>query len=286
MTRVLVVGDLLTDVLAVLAAPLAARSDTPAEVHVTGGGQGANTASWLAAAGSPVTLVAAVGDDQAGRQRQAELAGVDLAVRRVPGARTGTVVVLSHDGDRTMVSDRGAAADLRPDDIDVALSHFPDTTHLHLSGYVLLGHGSREAGRHALATAHARGLSTSVDAASAAPLRAAGGRFLDWVAGTDLLLANADEAQVLGGDVPAALTTAANTVVVKHGAAGARWTGADGTTVQVDPVPVIVVDPTGAGDAFAAGLLGAWLDGGDPASALSAGARLGARAVGLVGARP
>jgi ribokinase len=284
--RVMVVGDLVTDVVAVLSATLEAGSDTPAQVRVGPGGQGANTAAWLAETDTPVTLVSAVGNDHPGEQRRSELSGVDLEVRGVPGARTGTVVVLSHDGDRTMVSDRGAAADLRADDIDVALSHFPDTTHLHLSGYVLLGHGSREAGRHALATARARGLSTSVDAASAAPLRAAGGRFLDWVAGTDLLLANADEAQVLGGDVPAALTAAANTVVVKHGAAGARWTGADGTTVQVDPVPVIVVDPTGAGDAFAAGLLGAWLDGADPASALSAGARLGARAVGLVGARP
>jgi ribokinase len=282
--RVLVVGDLVTDVLAVLSAAPVAGSDTPAEVRVTGGGQGANTAAWLAHASTPVTLVAAVGTDDAGRQRQAELAGVDLAVREVPGVRTGTVVVLSHDDDRTMITDRGAAAHLRPADVDAGLSLFPDTVHLHLSGYVLLEEGSHAAGRHALAAARDQGLSTSVDAATAAPLRRLGGGvFLDWVAGVDLLLANADEAEVFGSR---ALAAVAGAVVVKHGAGGSRWTGADGTTVRADPVPVTMVDPTGAGDAFAGGLLTAWLGGADPISALSAGARLGARAVGLVGARP
>jgi ribokinase len=240
--RVLVIGDLVTDVLAVLSAALVAGSDTPAEVRVTGGGQGANTAAWLAHTGTPATLVAAVGGDDAGRQRQAELAGIDLAVREVPGVRTGTVVVLSHDGDRTMITDRGAAARLRPADVDAGLSRFPDTVHLHVSGYVLLEEGSRAAGRHAVATARDLGLSTSVDAATAAPLRrVGGGAFLDWVAGVDLLLANADEAEVLGSK---ALAGVAGAVVVKHGVGGSRWTGADGTTVQADSVRATVVDPT------------------------------------------
>jgi ribokinase len=285
--RVLVVGDLVTDVLAVLAAPLATGSDTPAEVRVTGGGQGANTAAWLATAGCPVTLLATLGDDLAGRQRLAELsrlAGVDLAVRVVPGSRTGTVVVLSHGDSRTMITDRGAAAWLRRDDVDAALAGAPDTAHLHLSGYVLLDPGSRDAGRHALASARARRLSISVDAATMAPLRqVGGGAFLDWVKGVDLLLANADEASIFD---PRALTGAARHVVVKHGAAGARWEGADGTSVQVRSVPATVVDPTGAGDAFAGGLLAAWLAGADPAAALAAGAECGARAVARAGARP
>jgi sugar/nucleoside kinase (ribokinase family) len=47
-----------------------------------------------------------------------------------------------------------------------------------------------------------------------------------------------------------------------------------------------VVDPTGAGDAFAAGLLAAWLGGAAPAEALEAGVAAGATAVTTVGARP
>jgi sugar/nucleoside kinase (ribokinase family) len=46
------------------------------------------------------------------------------------------------------------------------------------------------------------------------------------------------------------------------------------------------VDSTGAGDAFAAGLLAARLDGAAPADALAAGARLAAEAVARPGGRP
>jgi sugar/nucleoside kinase (ribokinase family) len=48
----------------------------------------------------------------------------------------------------------------------------------------------------------------------------------------------------------------------------------------------VLRDPTGAGDAFAAGLLAAWLAAGTPEEALRAGAALGARAVSQVGTRP
>jgi ribokinase len=273
---VMVVGDLVTDVLAVPAGPVVPGTDTAAGVRVGGGGQAGNTAAWLAYAGVPVTLVATVGDDPAGRDRVAELtaAGVDCAgVRTVPGVPTGTLVVLATAEERTMLTDRGAADHLRPSDVDAAIGQ---AGHLHLSGYTLLGDGSRAAGRHALATARARGLSTSVDAASVAPLRNAGG-FADWIRGVDLLLANADEATILG-TVPA-------TMVVKHGPAGAEWrSGA--TTVHMAATPAAAVDATGAGDAFAAGLLAAWLAGASPADALRAGTRLAAEAVTVLGARP
>jgi sugar/nucleoside kinase (ribokinase family) len=274
--RVVVVGDLVTDVLAVLPGPVAPGSDTPARIRVTGGGQAANTAAWLARCGVPVTLVATVGDDPPGRERVAELtaAGVGCAVRPVAGVPTGTLVVLSTGEERTMLADRGAADHLREADVDAALG--PDARHLHLSGYALLGDGSRAAGRHALAAARTRGLSTSVDAASAAPLREAGAAaFLDWIRGVDLLFANADEAAILG-TVAAALIT--------HHPAGARWTA--GTVTEVATPLASVVDPTGAGDAFAAGLLAAWLAGASPADALAAGTRLGAEAVGRLGPRP
>jgi sugar/nucleoside kinase (ribokinase family) len=131
-----------------------------------------------------------------------------------------------------------------------------------------------------------------VDAASAGPLAAAGSAAHDWLRGIDLLFANLDEARVLVGD-PAAdpvdaarsLTGLARSVVVKLGAAGAIRVDGD-RLVRVDAVPVEVVDPTGAGDAFAAGLLAAELTGADPVTALRAGAALGARAVSQLGARP
>lgn len=292
--RTVVVGDIVTDVLAVLAAAPAPGSDTPATIQLTGGGQAANTAAWLAWQGAPVTLVGRVGDDDAGRSRLAELGhfGVRCAVPACPGVATGTVVVLVHDGERTMITERGANLLLTPADVGAALAAAPDAGHLHLSGYTLLDAGSRDAGRQALAAARAAGLTTSVDAASAAPLRRVGAeRFLSWVGDVDLLLANGDEAGALTGSADP--TTQARTLakavrhaVVKRGADGAIWAGQDGTVVESAARRVPVVDVTGAGDAFAAGLLAAWVTGAEPAEALRRAAELAAVAVVRVGARP
>ncbi|WP_320064626.1 carbohydrate kinase family protein [Micromonospora sp. RTGN7] len=292
--RIVVVGDLITDVVAVLGGPLATGSDSPATIRVSGGGQAANTAAWLAAQGVPVTMIGAVGDDDAGRDRIAELqrAGVDCAIDRQAGSATGTVIVLAGDGERTMITERGANLRLTAGHVEEALVGAADARHLHLSAYCLLDAESRGAGLRALAVARERGLTTSVDAASAAPLRRVGAAaFLSWVRDIDLLLVNADEAAVLAGGLdPAAqaraLSATARRVVVKRGAAGAVW--ADRTaTVSVAPSRrVVVADVTGAGDAFAAGLLSAWLAGADPRSALDRAGDLGALAVSAIGARP
>jgi ribokinase len=290
---VIVVGDLVTDVLVAHAGPIEIGSDTAAAITVGGGGQAANTAAWLAHRGRPVTLVAAVGDDPAGRERVAELtaAGVRCAVRAHPGVATGSVVVLAGPQERTMITDRGASLLLDPDDV-VAAIKAAGAGHLHLSGYPLLHEGSRPAGLAALAAASGQGLTTSVDAASAAPLRAVGARaFLAWVRDADLLLCNADEADVLAGAGPAAeqagrLTAHVANAVVKQGAAGACWAARDGQLWQGTAPRVPVKDPTGAGDAFAAGLLDAWSSGAGPQAALAAGAALGAEAVAQIGARP
>ncbi len=292
---VLVVGDVVTDILAVHPEDLVPGSDTPARVYQTGGGSAANTACWLASLGGPVTLIAAVGDDQAGADRLAELsaAGVGTAVRRVAGARTGSVVVLSHGAERTMLCDRGANARLSTVDVSAALATVPDARHLHLSGYTLFDADSRDAGRYALREAIGRGLGTSVDAASAGPLTRVGATaFLSWVQGADLLLANLAEARALTGhDGPPELLAQTLTgpfpqVVVKLAEQGAIWVSRGGGPVRVTAQPAALVDPTGAGDAFAAGLLSAWIDGAQPLDALHAGTRLGSRAVAVTGGRP
>jgi len=300
--RVLVVGDIATDILAVHSGSLAVGSDTVASISLAGGGSAANTAAWLAALGVPVDLVAVAGADPAGDERVAELtaSGVGCAlVRRSADAPTGSVIVLAQAAERTMLCDRGANLLLSPADVDAALEAAPDAAHLHLSGYTLLDLESRPAGLHALAAAPARRMTTSVDAASAAPLRRVGGpAFLDWVRRTDLLLANVDEADALlgasgcgdSGDNPAALARAltgwARLSVVKLGARGAVMAGADGLCLAVPADPADAVDPTGAGDAFAAGLLASWLAGEDSDAQLRAGIRAGAEAVAVVGGRP
>jgi sugar/nucleoside kinase (ribokinase family) len=295
-TRFLVVGDIVTDILAVHTEALAVDSDTSARISISGGGSAANTAAWLASIGAVVDLLGVVGTDVAGDDRLAELiaAGVGCGqIRRTAAAPTGSVIVLARAQGRTMLCDRGANHELRPSDVDDALAALPDLAHVHLSGYALLDQSSRPAGQRALAAAAERGLSTSVDAASAAPLGRVGGHaFLSWVRDVDLLFANLDEAQVLVGSTMHSAATLAATLaqtvrsaVVKLGPDGAVWASADG----VIPVPAetaTVVDTTGAGDAFAAGLLAARNAGLELEVALAAAVRLGAQAVQIVGGRP
>ncbi len=292
--RVVVVGDVATDFLAALGRPIAVGSDTPAEIRLIGGGQAANTAAWLAWQGQPVTLAGCVGDDQFGRARLAELTalGVDCAVRRCPGTPTGSVIVLSLGEDRTMITQRGANRQLSVADVDAALATASGVGHLHLSGYVLLDVASRQAGLRVLAAGRERGLPVSVDAASTQPLSEAGvPDYLDWICGVEVLLANAAEAALLTscGDPESAaraLTAVARNVVVKLGAAGALWAGQEGTLIRSPGQRVRVADTTGAGDAFAAGLLAALVAGAEPPAALERASALGSEAVAALGARP
>lgn len=117
--------------------------------------------------------------------------------------------------------------------------------------------------------------------------------FLEWTQGVKLLFANADQARVLTGrDDPDAaakvLTAWFSQVVIKLGPDGSMWCGGNRSEpVKVPAEPIErVVDGTGAGDAFTAGFLPAWLEGKPPAEALAAGNRLAAKALGILGARP
>jgi sugar/nucleoside kinase (ribokinase family) len=290
--HVVVVGDVMTDVVARMSGPLAGGSDTPSRISTYGGGSAANTAAWLAAAGARVTLVGRRGDDALGEAAERALvaAGVRTCLAVDPDRPTGTcVVIVDPSGERTMLPDRGANAALSSADLPAAV--FAPGRHLHLSGYVVLETASRAAGEAALAMAASAGMTASVDPSSAAPLRAMGASaFVTATAGAGLCMPNLDEAEVLTGTsdpeaAARAVAAAYGEAVVTLGIDGSVWS--DGATVARAPaVPVAAVDSTGAGDAFAAGFLASRLAGRPPSQSLAAGARLAAQAVSAIGGRP
>ena len=289
----LVVGDLVTDVVALHAKPLSPDTDTSARIAVRPGGSAANTAAWAAHAGAPVRLLARVGADSADWHREALVrAGVEARLRVDRDRPTAVVIdLVDGAGERTFVTDRGASGALGPSDWEDSL--LDGVGRLHLSGYLLFGAEGRALAEVAVAAARARGIGVSVDPASSGFLREFGAdRFLALLGGVDLLLPNLDEARELTGQADPAIAARVLSarcdclVALKLGAAGALLAERAALLGTVPAPAAVPLDSTGAGDAFAGGLLAALLAGVEPAVAAAAGCRLGARAVVAVGGRP
>lgn len=278
---VVVVGDVLADVVVHPHGPVVRGDDTPSSVRVRLGGAACSVARGIRAHGAPARLVGRVGDDPMAAAIRAALddEGVEHRLAVDPVHPTGTVVALVRDGDRDMLTDRGASAHLTP--ADLPPGWLDGAGHLHVSGYVLLGEGTRDAGRAAVAAAAQASVRLSVDPASAGMLAALGpARFLGLLPGPTLLTPNRTELAALVGsvaaDLPAVLEAArrlaveVGEVAVTLGPDGVAWTdGREGLHVPVDAVGP--VDPLGAGDALVAGLLVARLAGQDVEAQLRAG---------------
>jgi sugar/nucleoside kinase (ribokinase family) len=250
-------------------------------------GGGAITAAAAAAAGGVRAGVATLlGDDLGSRLAVAycRRAGVDLAPsRQVRGAAAGVTVALNFGGDRAFVSylppRPAAAAPAAERWLDAVREHRPAWCYLHA--------GPGRAGL--LAEARSLGARIAVDVAlhDIARDREA---VLSCVRQADVFLPNADELLRLtgAGTLDAALRLAlgwCRCVVVKRGAAGATVADRDGAADITEGVsPVLVRDRTGAGDAFAGGLIGALCRGATLAEAAQAGNAAGSAAVSRLGA--
>ncbi|WP_026421567.1 carbohydrate kinase family protein [Actinokineospora inagensis] len=280
MSSVVVVGDTALDIVVRHDGHIAWGDDTLAKTSLRSGGAAANAAAWLAHLGESVTLVSRVGGDAAAAHAKAELSahGVHCAFTVDESAATGCVVLLvDATGQRTMFPDRGANALLRSTDLPA----LDGAKHLHLSGYVLLDSATRRAGVDILTAARAAGLTTSVDPQSASLIDDADA-FREILRGVDLLLPNHNEYIALG---ERHVLTAVGAAAVTRGAQGAYWV--DSTQKVEEPAAATeCVDTTGAGDAFNAGALKAWLAGARPRDVLRAGVAASALAVARTGAQP
>ncbi|MER7459282.1 sugar kinase [Micromonospora sp. NPDC126480] len=246
------------------------------------GGAESNVAGYLARLGHRSVWASRVGDDPFGRLVVARLAaaGVDVtAVTVDPDAPTGLYVKdPAPEGTRVHYYRAGSAA-ARLDRSVLDDPRLAGARVLHLSGITAaLSDSCRDLVAHALTRRSLPGTLVSFDvnhrpglwpAHRAAPvLRRLADR-------ADVVFVGLDEAARLWGcadpiDVRRLLPSP-STVVVKDGAVAATALPRRGPATVVPALPVRVVEPVGAGDAFAAGYLSGLLRGLDPAARLRHG---------------
>ncbi|PZR62010.1 MAG: hypothetical protein DLM71_07275 [Chloroflexi bacterium] len=268
--RVTVIGDALLDVLVRPSSAGSVGTDSPAQISVGPGGQGANVAVGLARRGLPVRLVAATGTDAGGRLLRDLLSveGVDLVTPPDGGPPTGCVVVLlDAQGERTMLSQRPPSAAPQPAELGYG------TAWVHVSGYALL---DPSGGSDLAAALGARppDVRCSIAGGSIRDDVTVTHRALDLIgrACPQLLVVSRDEAVALvrgtapaarsvpelaaslGGQLAERVTAAHTLVVITDGPRGAAaaWPGG---CLEVASAARRAVDATGAGDAYVAALL-------------------------------
>nr|MBO2471493.1 hypothetical protein [Bacillota bacterium] len=287
---VVVIGDVMVDIAIKPHGPVRFASDTDSSIRLGLGGAGANIAVHLARLGIPVRFIGCVGDDGLAQFVRTALKepGLDAALETIPGVPTGAIAIfVDETGQRTMFPQRGANLHLTPERL---LRRWPEhLSALFVSGYALFAEPTRSAARLAMERARAAGVPVAVDPASYANILDVGAdQFLEWCRPATILLPNRDEAAVLAqSDSPEkALERLARLfplVVVKLDRDGARARRGS-ETVHAPALHVPVVDTTGAGDAFNAGFLAAYLSGAPLAEALAAGNARAAHVVQHVGA--
>jgi sugar/nucleoside kinase (ribokinase family) len=304
--RVLVIGDVINDILAETRGPLVEGADNPVRIRSRPGGSAANQAAWMGHLGLDVVFAGRVGEADA-ELHKAELSRFGVAPHLAADESVGTgsvVVLVGADGERTMITDRGA--NLRLVGTDVPFGLLDGAALLHLTGYTLVDPGPRPVALSLIARARRLGVPVSVDPGSSAFLaRLEPGEFVRWTEGAAICFPNRDEAAVLTGETDPArmaisLSAHYGAVAVKLAGDGAvlaaREPGrADGVgragrhchpPKRFPALPAVVRDTTGAGDAFCAGFLAAWLAGAGLEGAMTGAAQAAAVAVAALGGRP
>lgn len=293
MSKLVIVGDVMVDITAVISSTLNYATDAPGKISQQPGGAAANSAAWAAATGADTVFVGGVGEDDAGTAARKALTDLGVDTRLVSSSTVSTgscICIVDPSGERTMIPDQGANSLLSVDHLTDDL--LQPGNHFHISGYTYLQPTSRTAAIELLAKAKAHGLTTSIDPSSASMIELAGvAEMRSWINGVDILFPNADEAKVLTGTADMAqaatqLLEIAKTVVVKLGAAGAMQVSAVGEVLKLEAPKVTAVDATGAGDAFVGGYLATWLKTHDSLAALQSGIAAGSECVQHIGARP
>ncbi|MEO0547615.1 MAG: 5-dehydro-2-deoxygluconokinase [Pseudomonadota bacterium] len=232
------------------------------------GGSSGNIAAGLARMGSSVSLLTRVSRDAVGRYTLAECArygiDTDYCVFEDSEARNTLALSETRTDDTQTVIYRNNAADFALTEDDVAKVDWTGIGGLIFTGTSLSMEPSRSATLAAIEAAREAGATVLFDvdyrAYSWASLEEAAAICGEAARACDIIVGNDDEFGVLAGDYDRGEAYASKlaqdqtkTAIYKMGAKGAK-TFTVGETLKTGIFPVTPIKPTGAGDAFMAGL--------------------------------
>jgi sugar/nucleoside kinase (ribokinase family) len=232
------------------------------DATLTIGSSSAIFACGAARLGLRVAFIGKVGDDEFGPFMLRELAarGIDTSGVVTDNAiKTGLTVILSKGNDRAILTYPGSIAALQYSEID--LSILSQARHLHMGSYFLLD-ALRPDVPALFDEARRAGLTISLDT-NYDPAERWDGGLADVLRRVDVFLPNEAELLAISGvaDVRGALDSLpVPLVAVKRGANGGMARRGQ-EIVTAEPIPVKVVDTTGAGDSFDAGFVYGYLNG-------------------------
>ncbi len=248
------------------------------------GGQGANLARAAAQLGCSTSLIAALGDDPAGRRIRETLQTDGVAtdgLEVLPGPTALAVAAIRQDGERAFITDLGASAGLSLEHLAAKSADIHASRVVALVGTANLPGIELRAMAQLLGEARSHGVITAFDPGwgdESAPDHPASEEVLRV---TDVFLPNRDEAEMLTGspelgDMLRSLgERCAGQVIVTCGPDGSACLDGD-QVVIVESLPVPVDNALGAGDVFAAGVISGWLDDRDPVTAMIRGTAVAA----------
>ncbi len=262
----------------------------PLGVEFHSGGSCANTIATLGLCGADVIYGGQVGADEFGvRYAQSLMASCGGHALHVdPVLPTGKCLSLisAKDGERTMLTDLGAAIHLAG--LGDLATHIGTSRLFHTSGYKFLGGAMRETAFQAIQIAEANNVAISFDVADPFVARMIGADVEAIIKDhANIAFLNREEAEIVTGkpieEAIEALAGWTDTVIVKLGSRGSVVLHG-GKRYDIEVYPAKVADTTGAGDTYAGGFLYGWLRGLPPEKCGELGSRLAALTVGQMGA--
>lgn len=272
-------------------AEILARLSAPVEMA---GGSAANTMVGVASLGGRAHYLGKVADDRLGAVFAESIRGLGLGYTTPPsrgdGATGCCAILVTPDAQRTMNTHLGASVDFSPGDVDRAVVE--SAAILYLEGYLFDPPHAQEAFRVAAGYARAAGTLVSLTLSDPFCVDRHRAAFRDLVDGhVDLLFANEHEVMSL---YEVDTLDAALTEVRQRCEAGAITQGARGSTLfrgeeivhVVADEPRQLIDTTGAGDLYAAGVLFGWARGLDLATCGRLGSLAAAEVLAHLGGRP